>query len=40
MVANRLFPGQTARFTVLRDGKLTTVPVVLADRPVNPESGR
>jgi S1-C subfamily serine protease len=40
IVAGELFPGQTARFTVLRDGRRETVDVMLADRPENPEAGR
>jgi 2-alkenal reductase len=38
IVAGRLFPGQTGRFTVLRGGEQVTIPVVLADRPTNPST--
>ena len=40
IVSSRLFPGQTARFTVLRDGERLVVPVVLGDRPANPDAPR
>lgn len=40
IVAGVLFPGETAELTVLRDGRRVVVPVVLAERPVNPDAGR
>jgi S1-C subfamily serine protease len=33
IVASSLFPGETASFTIVRDGKRIAVPVVLGDRP-------
>jgi S1-C subfamily serine protease len=33
IVASSLFPGETASFTVVRDGKRIAVPVMLGDRP-------
>jgi S1-C subfamily serine protease len=39
IVTGRLFPGQTAEFTVLREGERVRVSVVLADRPLNPDAG-
>jgi S1-C subfamily serine protease len=38
-VTEDLRPGQTATFTIYRDGKQQQVPVVLADRPENPNQG-
>jgi 2-alkenal reductase len=40
IVAGELFPGQTARFTVLRGGRRVDVDVVLADRPASPDVPR
>jgi 2-alkenal reductase len=40
IVAGGLFPGERADFTVLRDGREVVVPVVLGDRPENPDAGR
>ncbi len=40
IVAGRLFPGQTARFTILRGGERVIVPVELAERPANPDTQR
>jgi S1-C subfamily serine protease len=39
IVAGALFPGERAEFTVVRDGARRTVPVVLADRPTDPDVG-
>jgi S1-C subfamily serine protease len=39
-VTERLHPGQTVTFVVVRSGVRTTVPVTLANRPANPDSGR
>jgi S1-C subfamily serine protease len=39
-VTERLRPGQTVNITIVRGGVRQTVPVVLADRPANPDSGR
>jgi 2-alkenal reductase len=39
IVAASLFPGETAAFTVVRDGKRVAVPVVLQDRPTEGSSG-
>jgi S1-C subfamily serine protease len=38
-VTERLFPGQTTRLTVLRDGKRVPVDVVLGERPQTPPPG-
>jgi S1-C subfamily serine protease len=38
-VTERLRPGETATFTVYRDGRRRQVRVVLTDRPQNPEAG-
>ena len=40
VVTERLRPGDTATFTIVRDGSRRQVRVVLADRPANPDSGR
>jgi S1-C subfamily serine protease len=40
IVAGRLFPGQTAELTVLREGERIRIGVLLADRPLNPDVGR
>lgn len=40
IVAGSLFPGETARFTVLRGGARVTVSVVLGERPADPDAGR
>jgi S1-C subfamily serine protease len=40
IVSGELFPGETAQFTVVRDGERLTIPVVLADRPLDPDAGR
>jgi len=39
-VTERLHPGQTATFVVVRSGVRRTVPVTLVNRPANPDSGR
>jgi S1-C subfamily serine protease len=39
IVAASLFPGETASFTVVRDGKRVAVPVMLQDRPTEGSSG-
>jgi S1-C subfamily serine protease len=39
-VTERLRPGQTVTFTIVRAGKRKTVPVTLAIRPRNPDAGR
>jgi S1-C subfamily serine protease len=36
VVSETLLPGQTARFTVLRDGKRLVLPVKLGERPKRP----
>jgi S1-C subfamily serine protease len=36
-LASQLQPGQTAQFTVVREGRRVTLPVVLEDRPPDPE---
>jgi 2-alkenal reductase len=33
-------PGQTARFTIVRDGERKVVPIVLGERPGNPDAAR
>ena len=40
LIAGRLFPGQTARFTILRDGEELVVPVKLGERPEAPVTSR
>ena len=40
IISGRLFPGQTARLTVLRDGERIVVPVVLVERPEDPDAPR
>jgi S1-C subfamily serine protease len=40
IVAGELFPGQSAEFDVLRDGRRTTIELVLGDRPENPDVPR
>lgn len=40
VVTQRLRPGETAVFTVIRDGRRMLVPVKLDERPTIPESGR
>jgi S1-C subfamily serine protease len=40
IVTGELFPGQTARVTVLREGRLLALDVVLADRPLSPDVAR
>jgi S1-C subfamily serine protease len=39
-VTERLRPGQTVNITIVRGGARRTVPVTLAKRPTNPDSGR
>jgi S1-C subfamily serine protease len=39
-VTERLRPGQTVNVTIVRGGMRLTVPVTLADRPTDPDSGR
>jgi S1-C subfamily serine protease len=39
-VTERLRPGQTVNITIVRGGVRRTVPVTLAERPANPDSGR
>jgi S1-C subfamily serine protease len=39
-VTERLRPGQTVPVTIVRGGARKTVPVTLANRPRNPDSGR
>jgi S1-C subfamily serine protease len=39
-VTEQLRPGQTVIFTVVRAGRRRVVPVTLANRPANPDSGR
>jgi S1-C subfamily serine protease len=39
IVAGELFPGETAQFTVIRDGERLTVPIELADRPGDSDLG-
>jgi S1-C subfamily serine protease len=39
-VTERLRPGQTVNVTIVRDGTRQTVPVTLANRPTNPDTGR
>jgi S1-C subfamily serine protease len=39
-VTERLRPGQTVNITIVRGGARRTVPVTLAERPANPDSGR
>jgi S1-C subfamily serine protease len=39
-VTERLHPGQTATFTIIRDGERRSVPVTLASRPRDPDAGR
>lgn len=40
LVSTRLRPGQRAMFTIFRDGRKRDVPVVLAERPEDPDAGR
>ncbi len=40
VVSERLVPGQTVRFTVLRDGRRVVVPVQLGERPRRPRLDR
>jgi 2-alkenal reductase len=40
IVGGELFPGETVEFTVVREGERVAVPVVLAERPANPDAGR
>ncbi len=40
IVAGQLFPGERAEFTVVRDGERIVLPVVLEDRPADPDVGR
>ena len=40
IVSTRLRPGQRSTLTIIRDGKRQDVPVVLTDRPENPDGGR
>ena len=39
-VTERLRPGETVNVTIVRHGARKTVPVTVADRPTDPESGR
>jgi S1-C subfamily serine protease len=39
-VTEQLRPGQTVNVTIVRGGTRQTVPVTLADRPADPDSGR
>jgi S1-C subfamily serine protease len=39
-VTERLHPGQTVTFTIIRRGERRSVPVTLASRPRNPDAGR
>jgi S1-C subfamily serine protease len=39
-VTERLHPGQTVTFTIVRRGERRSVPVTLATRPRNPDAGR
>jgi 2-alkenal reductase len=39
-VTERLRPGQTTTFTIVRGRERRSVPVTLATRPPNPDSGR
>jgi 2-alkenal reductase len=38
IVASRLRPGQTATFTIIRNGSRRRVPIVLGTRPGNPDA--
>ena len=40
IVSTQLRPGQRSTLTIVRDGKRQDVPVVLANRPENPDGGR
>jgi 2-alkenal reductase len=39
IVAGELFPGEEVEFTVVRDGERVVVPVVLGERPTDPDVG-
>jgi S1-C subfamily serine protease len=39
VVSERLLPGQTTRFTILREGKRLVLPVTLGERPRRPSGG-
>jgi len=40
IVVAGMAPGQTAKFTIIRDGRRLLVPVTLGERPVNPSAAR
>jgi 2-alkenal reductase len=40
IVGGELFPGEAVEFTLIRDGERLVVPVVLAERPANPDAAR
>jgi S1-C subfamily serine protease len=39
IVVGSMVPGETATFTVIRDGERIKVPVKLTERPTNPDAG-
>jgi S1-C subfamily serine protease len=39
IVAGELYPGEQVEFTVVRDGERVVVPVVLGERPIEPDTG-
>jgi S1-C subfamily serine protease len=39
IVGGELYPGEQVEFTVVRDGERVVVPVVLGERPTEPDTG-